>query len=243
MDEWLEHAPPKKGAEHWRAGRSAMELARRWVGGAVPPEVDALLRAHFDAPLAIDLAIAEETTTFDAYGGPRCHDMVVVGDVGTRRTLVAVEGKADEEFDRPVAGKLAAALRLPSTNFPERVSGLAEALVGQRWLDRVPPPGHPILRLDYQLLAATAGTLVAAADRKCARAILLVHEFRSQICSPKKLERNRHALAAYVSWLAGIDEPFNDAALIGPIKVFGAGKVPADVEFYIAKAVAQVGPS
>ena len=39
VEEWLSVAPPAGGERQWREGRSAMELACRWMGGRVPDEV------------------------------------------------------------------------------------------------------------------------------------------------------------------------------------------------------------
>lgn len=52
VDDWFRHAPPKGGADHWRDGRSAKELARAWIESgsvAVPDELSAPRRDSWGA--------------------------------------------------------------------------------------------------------------------------------------------------------------------------------------------------
>jgi hypothetical protein len=46
LEEWFAVAPPAGGAVQWQVGRSARELAPRWVSGELPSEVAALLGSH-----------------------------------------------------------------------------------------------------------------------------------------------------------------------------------------------------
>ena len=47
VEDWFRFAPPKRGAEQWRDGRSAKELARAWFRcpeASPPAELNRLLR-------------------------------------------------------------------------------------------------------------------------------------------------------------------------------------------------------
>ena len=46
LEAWSALAPPAGGDRHWVDGRSAKELARRFMGGVVPPEVARVLDSH-----------------------------------------------------------------------------------------------------------------------------------------------------------------------------------------------------
>ena len=49
VDDWFRFAPPKRGAEQWRDGRSAKELARAWFRcpeASPPAELNRLLASH-----------------------------------------------------------------------------------------------------------------------------------------------------------------------------------------------------
>lgn len=73
VDDWFRHAPPKGGADHWRDGRSAKELARAWIESgsvAVPNELSALLASHPDTRSAVlESAEPEARIAFDRHRG------------------------------------------------------------------------------------------------------------------------------------------------------------------------------
>jgi hypothetical protein len=43
VDDWFRLAPPAGRQTQWVTYRSAKELARRWVGGEIPPEAQTAL--------------------------------------------------------------------------------------------------------------------------------------------------------------------------------------------------------
>ena len=52
VDDWFLCAPPKEGEKHWKDGRSAKELAKRWFpckdDPQIPNELLKLLNSHID---------------------------------------------------------------------------------------------------------------------------------------------------------------------------------------------------
>ena len=231
LTEWFDHAPPAS-PKHWVPGRSAMELARRWIDGVMPPEVVQLLSA---APATADFVgrrgWAEKVTRFDDYGSGRRHDLVILGQSGDVPTLLAIEGKADETFGSTVKSALAGfdrrLARGLASNGQERIRALATSLFAT-------PPWAQLPALSYQLLYAVAGTLREAENCNAERAVLIVHEFHSVECSARKLAANDRALADFVAALSGgSGTPLQPGRLVGPISI-------RDIDLYVGKAKVQL---
>ena len=88
IEEWFEKAPPARGEKHWKDGRSAKELARRWLRGRLPAEIQELLESHpATAGFVADYAVPETRTHFDEFSGPRCHDLIVMGKAAGKKTI------------------------------------------------------------------------------------------------------------------------------------------------------------
>jgi hypothetical protein len=232
LDDWFRLAPPKKGLNQWRDGRSAKELARRWLVG-VPLEIERTLARHPDLQeLRLVLGEPEQKTYFDEFRAPREHDLLVACELESGRALLAIEGKADEGFDRRVSERLATAR--PPTNFPERVRRLSLALFGES-----DPPFLGGLR--YQLIQATAASVVEARRRSCALAVFLVHVLQTNATEEAVITENAADLDAFVSALtAGRINAVPAQHAVGPVSVSGYGDIGAWNRLYIAKSVADL---
>jgi hypothetical protein len=236
LDEWFLAAPPAGGAAQWRAGRSAMELARRWLPGQIPEDVRRLLDGtEAFAGFAAERGEAECKTPLDGYGGnTRNHDLVVTGWLRGARANLDIEGKADETFGETISKRLAAAesyLREnPRSNALARVRELCAAMFCRE------PEAVGDLR--YQLLHATAAALIRARADGADRVAFIVHEFRSTLARDAQLVANAADLAAFVKALGG-DCLLLAAGgqLVGPLFVPGSPRVPADVALYVGKAI------
>jgi hypothetical protein len=240
LADWRQYAPPKGGDRHWVAGRSAMELANAWCGGAgpvVPDEVAAALRSHPDlATLRIVELTPEARVRFDKRRGePRNADLAGFAEDDEGSVVVHVEGKADETFGQRVRDVRESAQAIvasgKATGAVDRVADLLVALV---------PVGSQASAegLRYQLLTATAATLADAERRQARRAVLIVHEFVTDQTSDDLHRANAADLDAFVSVIS--DGAFTRLAagtVIGPITVPGAPLIESPVPLYIAKAV------
>lgn len=271
LEDWHRYAPPKRPEIHWKRGRSAKESARAWLGdgtsATLPPEIARLLESHARTRgFQPALAIPEWVTRLDQYAGEhRNHDLIVVGDVGAVRTLVAIEAKADEPFgNHTVAGYL----KLCAQHERDR---LASAEAAQREGKRPPRPSNAARRIEelcaavfgpavdgsvaerakplrYQLVAALAGTLIEARARQCDQGVLVVHEFLSQPeparsqagTNERKVARNRAAWRSFSLAIIG-DDRSAEECLAGPICVPGSERVPADIRCLLGKATRHLG--
>jgi hypothetical protein len=249
---WFCAAPPKKGELQWKAGSSALELARAWCRPkpAPPLEMLAALDSHPDtAQFAITDAIAEQVTPLDNERGEhRNHDLVAIGTASSGPLLVAVEGKAGEPFGDGTAGAYYAKQFGTSSRVPHRIAGLIAALTGVAVdPDHAPQLDSELAAHGYQLLTASVGTVLEAARWHCPRAVLLVHEFASEPMTPKQssgLLKSKLDLDRFVSTIShGAVNEVPPGTCVGPFPTLPTPFVSGTVALYVAKCRTDLGPS
>ncbi len=251
LEEWSEYAPHGRD-DHWQAGCSTYELAKRWLraswkySNGLPPEVEEVLASRSELKGLIALrAYAEMLTEVDECSSrTRQHDLVVIGEVNKQRVLMDIEGIGDERFDKSIAKKLKKKKDDPESTFPQRVNRLAQAIFG---LD-----AESISELRYQLLFNVAATLVRARLENASMAVFLVHEFRKPEQKKKKLEANAQDLEEFIKLLlernkvAAASQSINAPQfLMGPFAVRGtpandANPIPSNIPLYIGKAMCEL---
>lgn len=224
VGDWLIKAPPAKGEEHWKDGRSAKELAKAWIGSgkpSVPREFQELAEQSpcFSSPVDID-AIAEKPTRLDHRSGPRYHDLLLRCVSNGERVVVGIEAKADEPFSSLVK----------DASNQDRASELSSAIFGH----------NRTSELRYQLLYGVAATLIEAKEYNAKCGVFLVHEFIHDGLSATSLERNQGDYNTFVTRLFNLEHA-DSQRLLGPIRVPGNAYVPSDVDLYVAKISTQVG--
>ena len=181
---WKKTAAPLVSHADWtqrlekknrQQGTSAPTLAATWSG---PVEVlGALRQVHHLADVRLDEIVVEGESQFDAYGGPRNHDLVARGRLPDgKRVVICVEAKAGEDLG-PTVEQYARAARAKrqkgeSTNAPERLRDLLA-----RYLPHMGPKDERVRRMRYQLLSALAGTEAEANAAEADHAVLMIHEF------------------------------------------------------------------
>ncbi len=238
VDDWFRFAPPKEGLRQWVDGRSAKELAKSFVlGGApnVPPEVRDVLASHPAlGPVGLTLALPEHKIALDRFRGEtRNADLAAIGTASIGLVAVTIEAKADESFGGTVGESLASVSSSPRSNLPKRIEALSNALYGH---------GRPEINiLRYQLLHATAASLIFAREHSAVAAVFVVLEFQGPSCRAENLARNARDLDAFLKALSpGASAP-SPGRLLGPFAVPGGEFVPSGLPLYIGKAVRQVG--
>jgi len=154
---------------HWKAGYSAMTLAKAWEAagdGGFPPEVRRTL-ATSDRPgvedLRLLLAIPEYEVPLPGGRRPSQTDLMVIARGESGLVVIAVEGKVDESLGPTVGEKRA-----------ERSRGVDERLEYLQAMLELPDcPDH----VRYQLLHRTVSALVVAREFGAGIAVMLVHSF------------------------------------------------------------------
>jgi hypothetical protein len=235
LDDWRDLGGPAS-SKHWVEERSARCLAESWLDGTGPAALAEVIAADGAMELAgfqPRTAIAEEQTRFDEFrGGPRNHDLLVIGDAASGPVVVGIEGKADEPFGQTLGEYIDAANAIvvtgKRTNAPARLAGLITALVG-------PDQDVGQLRnLRYQLFSGLAGTLAAAREHEAGAAVFCVHEFVTDKTVPRKREENSADLGRFIEVLRLPPPPEQDDWMVGPIRVPGSELIPSSVPVWVA---------
>ncbi len=157
---------------HWKAGYSAMALARCWedAGDCLPSEVEALLAAtpgvFFDKPRLL-LAVPEFQVELPGGSRPTQTDLFALVRSDGGLTAVAVEGKVEESFGPTIEER-------SRDGAAERLDYLHDLLR----LDRARAPN-----LRYQLLHRTAAAVLLAREFNAHAAEMIVHSFSPTFAS------------------------------------------------------------
>ncbi len=154
---------------HWKAGYSAMTLARAWESaspGDIPPEVRALLGSGGEAlsNLRLLLAVPEYRVALPGGERPSQTDLLVLARAPHGLVAIAVEGKVDEPFGPTLGEKR----REMSPGAARRLEYLTSYL-------GLPADLPDVIR--YQLLHRAVSALLVAEQFDAAAAVLLVHSF------------------------------------------------------------------
>jgi hypothetical protein len=249
LEDWASFGKPASG-DHWKPGRSAYELARDWTEADAADAVVALLslRPEFAEIELLD-GVAEKRTQFDDDPhGPRNHDLLLRGRLPSGQSVtVAVEGKADEEFDVPLWRYREKGLqRSKDTGSLRRIDALVH-----RWFrtsltaDRAEPA---LICLGYQLFSALAGTLADAKIHGSRQAVLLIMEYVTDLTDDAEHARNARMLDNFLIRLLGADMERTRTPVgwvMGPHPIRGDGTWSApstDVSFAKLVRLRRTGP-
>ena len=195
LDSWFKVAPPMGAEKQWRPGRSAMELARYMTANFpnVPAEIENILSDFTSSEAVFDWA-GEYVTSFADHnlgrGEGRNHDAFMWND----DVVVGIEGKADESLGSQLIGD---AILNASENKMHRIRGMIKMLFGDA------PENHKDIR--YQLVTATAATLLEAKERNVKNAVLLVLVFKKEGCySEQKINANNADIDRFLNEISAV---------------------------------------
>ena len=226
ITKWQGWTRPKK-EYHWKAGRSAMELAKSWFRNDVLLPPQEFLSLFNTSPhlggLRITSGIPELVTALPERGEGRNHDLALIGKTDSVSVTICVEAKADESFGNDTIfeywdrmfqqrqdGK--------STRLPERIEQLL-AMVNPE-ISNVEKSEWKDIR--YQLLTAICGTILQARIDGSNVAVLVVHEFRTASTSDKKHKQNHTELERLMSVVSGgVETNIEAGKLYGSFKMGG----------------------
>jgi hypothetical protein len=216
ISDWRRWSRPKEDYQ-WKAGRSAMELARAWFTApqpVLPAEVQSLLESSEQTRGAeLMQGWPELVTKLPFPGEGRNHDLVAIGRVGARKLLLSVEGKVDEPLGDRIGTYWRESHAIPKSNAWKRIDVLLTAAFGAD----ASATAKPWSDLRYQLLTALVGTAIEASNRRCEVAVLCIHEFVTEAAHPARLTKNHDAVAAFLTALgARVPKP---GKLAGPFMV------------------------
>ena len=190
---WFRAAPPEGKEKQWVPSYSASELADYFLRykGFLPPEIDFYLT---------EIGIASESFSSEpeyctglereGFGGgkSRQHDLLIVSDIN--EVVIGLEAKAREDLDVFVTEKGDNPL---TPNQEKRYAGLCEKILGQK-IDSC-------INIRYQLLSATAGTLIEADKRQIKKAVLLILLFKTPVVTDEHVVSTKKDIDSFVSLL------------------------------------------
>jgi len=234
VDDWFKYAPPKRGEEHWKDGRSAKELAKAWFRDGftrVPAELELLLRSHsLTDCLTVEKGIPEKKTPLDDFKGEtRNTDLMLSGHTIDGLVVVGIEAKADEPFGNLIGEELEKSKQNPASKVPERIDLLSRSIFGR-------PVDEEIAQLRYQLLHGVAAALIEAKEQNAGAAVFVVCEFLSDSVRAENIERNASDFEKFIHALPECESAdVRTGTLIGPIYVPGGEHVPRNVPLLIGK--------
>jgi hypothetical protein len=155
--------------KHWRAGRSAMTLARCWEAASglpsgLPLEISGILAALGPAPELL-LALPEHKVPLPGSNwGESQSDVFALVRTGGQTVAITIEGKVDEAFDKPLGQWLQSA----SDGKRQRLAYICELL---GLVQPLPPDVY------YQLLHRTAAAIIEARRFNAGAACMIVQSF------------------------------------------------------------------
>lgn len=240
IEDWRGWPRPTK-PEHWKSGRSAIELARQWFVSPVPvcpKEIRALLDSH---ALTRDVDLCEgwpeHPTSLPMRGFGRHHDMLLRGtNPAGQSVVVSIEAKVDEAFDNEKVGSYWQSKKSSPkySGVPKRIETLLQIVFGRT----AQASAEPWKGLRYQLLTAAGGTARAACKLKTGIAVFVAYELRTDQADEKKLSRNDQDLRQFIDVLFGIDSrKFETGKLYGPTRLTAGKFLCGDVQLLMGKAV------
>lgn len=174
--EWFLVAPPKKGIIQWKDGYSAKEFAKFATSKG---QLKKLLQSVFEEiSFRTDdsfIGVPEAETKLPGEGEGRNHDMLLYNN----DLVIGIEAKVNEKFGETIKKE------------SENITDNKEARIKE--LKRIVfrnPDSPDVDELRYQLLTATAGTLLEAYRRDKNQCILLVlsfHKHNKEVNSDNKV--------------------------------------------------------
>lgn len=180
--EWFLMAPPKKGIKQWKDGYSAKELAKYATSKGKLLE---LMQSVFEEiSYSTDdsfIGVPEAETILPGEGEGRNHDLLLYNE----DLVIGIEAKVNEKFGDTI--------KKESENVTDNKAARIKEL--KRIVFRN-PDSPDVEELRYQLLTATAGTLLEAANRKIKKCIFLVLSFHQK--GKKANKRNKVAFENFV---------------------------------------------
>ncbi len=231
IGEWYQKCPPAR-PEHWADGRSAKTTAEIWLSGVPTIFEEALKSLGFCA----DICSPEYVSRFDNYGGNgRNHDLVFIDK--KNKTLVCVESKVDEHFDKTIQERIRSAYKEleinPNSKTLMRIADLRNAVFGDE--------NELQLNLRYQLLFGIAGSISEAAKQNCTRAVFLVQVLKTKLIDKEKNRVNKNDLDNFIKYLTNNTlNTIENGELIQIGNLPGNVFIPNIINLYIAKIEIEV---
>jgi hypothetical protein len=231
--DWLPLAHPPDAAVEWKDFHSAKELARAYFrtgSPSVPEEMAALLDSRSETQgFQIEAAVAGKSIVAATHWAKKRHsDLLLYGQRGQEKMVIAVEAVADQPFGDTIDDTLLHAAT-PDNPRPGMIYDLSRAVFGR-------PIDAGLRRLRYQLLHGLAATIIEAENQRAAFAVFVVHEFLSLTLDFDRVMCNHEDLAEFVhSVPRWHEERLSCGTLLPPATARGEMGIPTDIPFSLGR--------
>lgn len=208
------------------------ELARAYFrtgSPSVPEEMTALLNSRPETQgFQISTAVAGKSIIADTHWAKkRYSDLLLYGQRGQERIVIAVEAVADQPFGDSINDALMHGT--PDNPRPALIHDLSRAVFGR-------PIDAELGRLRYQLLHGLAAAIIETGNQHATFAVFVVHEFLSLALDFDGVMRNDEDLTAFVhSVPRGRGERLSCGTLLPPTTARGEMGVPSDISFSLGR--------
>lgn len=192
VETWHIVAPPKSPDKQWKNGRSAKELARFATDPSFTEFIKKVLKdlgikeQDFECEPEAETRFEKQKNESIDFGvsGPRNHDLLMIG----KDCVIGLEAKVSEKFGNNTIKEEWEKAKTANKK-EKRIPGLIEFLTNGEIKDYSQTPDS-IKGLQYQLLTATAGTILEAKRRNKKEAIVLVLVFTNKVAKEKGYDAN-----------------------------------------------------
>jgi hypothetical protein len=231
--DWLPLAHRPDAAGEWKDFHSAKELARAYFrtgSPAVPEEMAALLNSRPETQgFRIDTAVAGKSIIADSHWAKKRYtDLLLYGQRGQEKIVIAVEAVADQPFGDTIDDVLMH-VTTPDNPRPALIYDLSRAVFGR-------PIDAELRRLRYQLLHGLAATIIEAGNQHATFAIFVVHEFLSLPLDFDGVMRNHDDLIDFIHAVPRWDEErLSCGTLLPPTTARAEMGVPSEIPFSLGR--------
>jgi hypothetical protein len=176
-----------------------------------------------------DYIIPEYESLFDDYGMPRRYDLFVA--VNDKKTIVTIEGKADEGFGTVDFGN-----NFLNTIKSKRESTNSKALDRMiNWYQNYFKSNGEILDIMYQLTYWFAGALSDAIKHGAENVIMISPEFRNSSVNEEKVNNNHNGFCNFITFISEKSiKTIDNNQIIGVIKNQYTGEKELYIGYYSA---------
>lgn len=208
--DWKEQCPPKSEI-HWKDKRSAKEMAKFWVETENQQKIVSFL-SQSSQVVNLEYGIPEMAMKFDNYKSPRKTDLAIFGEINSKKTLISIEGKADESYgenlfkDEFIQSIMTKAIT-PNSKKLNRCIELFQRFNSV----------SEVLNIRYQLLYWLAGTIEEAVSNNIDTIFLISQEFHSDETADININRNKLDFDFFISLISkGTKITPSDNFIVGP---------------------------
>lgn len=190
LDKWYKLGRPMKD-NHWKSGRSAMELARYILNGngTFPKEIEEILLKIGCNSDKVFKGEPEKVTPLVGRGNGRNHDLLFKQD---DRIIIGIEAKVDETLGDMISNELSNENR--SYNKIKRIDTLYKNIYGCN------PSNNIDIR--YQLLTGINGILIEAEKLHIPKALFLIISFKKDgYYNGNRLSSNINDISTFIKSL------------------------------------------